>query len=162
MTNDERSRDSIWTLEAEFRNRVLRWWKECKEKGIELLIYCGYRSPEEQDKLYAQGRKAKGKIVTHARAGESFHNYGRAIDYVPLINGKVAWEAVSIYRKAQVIGRDFGLRSLSWELPHLEDALASSWRVLAKTPKIEQGAPYKEPASKTKPKTRKIGGRGLR
>lgn len=40
----------------------------------------------EQDKLYAQGRTAPGKIVTNAKGGLSFHNYGLAIDIVLIVD----------------------------------------------------------------------------
>lgn len=42
------------------------------------------RTFEEQKALYAQGRTAKGKIVTNAPAGLSLHNYGLAVDIVLL------------------------------------------------------------------------------
>lgn len=37
-------------------------------------ITCGYRSNEEQARLYAQGRTTPGQIVTHAKPGTSKHN----------------------------------------------------------------------------------------
>lgn len=40
------------------------------------------RTFDEQDKLFAQGRTAPGAIVTKARGGQSFHNYGLAVDIV--------------------------------------------------------------------------------
>ena len=39
-------------------------------RGIEVVITHGYRSVEEQDALFAQGRSSSGNIVTNAR-GES-------------------------------------------------------------------------------------------
>jgi peptidoglycan L-alanyl-D-glutamate endopeptidase CwlK len=44
------------------------------------------RTFNEQSQLYAQGRTKPGKIVTNAKAGLSFHNYGLAIDIVLLID----------------------------------------------------------------------------
>jgi peptidoglycan L-alanyl-D-glutamate endopeptidase CwlK len=41
----------------------------------------GLRSYSEQNKLYAQGRETKGKIVTNAKAGYSMHNFGEALDF---------------------------------------------------------------------------------
>ena len=38
------------------------------------------RTFAEQDALYAIGRTRPGRIVTDAEAGESYHNYGLAID----------------------------------------------------------------------------------
>jgi peptidoglycan L-alanyl-D-glutamate endopeptidase CwlK len=53
----------------------------------------GLRTIEEQDALYAQGRSTKGKIVTNARGGSSYHNYGLAVDFVLIIDGKEAsWD----------------------------------------------------------------------
>lgn len=39
------------------------------------FLTCTYRSPEEQDALYAQGRTTEGQIVTNARRFESGHNF---------------------------------------------------------------------------------------
>jgi peptidoglycan L-alanyl-D-glutamate endopeptidase CwlK len=60
------------------------------EKLIELLAYdglyfgafMGLRSIAEQDALYAQGRTTPGKIVTNAKGGSSWHNFGLAVDLV--------------------------------------------------------------------------------
>lgn len=55
---------------------------EMKSFGYEMRITQGFRSIEEQNRLYAQGRTTKGNIVTNAKGGQSFHNYGVAVDYV--------------------------------------------------------------------------------
>lgn len=44
------------------------------------------RTFNEQQALFNQGRTTPGKVVTNARAGQSFHNYGLAIDIVLLID----------------------------------------------------------------------------
>jgi peptidoglycan L-alanyl-D-glutamate endopeptidase CwlK len=44
------------------------------------------RSFKEQQKLYEQGRVTPGKIVTTAKAGDSWHNYGFAFDIVLLVD----------------------------------------------------------------------------
>lgn len=49
-------------------------------KGIYVCVAQAYRSKAEQDALYAQGRTKKGAIVTHARGGQSNHNFGVAVD----------------------------------------------------------------------------------
>lgn len=58
----------------------------------------GWRSPEEQDSLYESGRSRPGKIVTMARAWESWHNYGLAIDAYPCVNGQIIWDDFKLYR----------------------------------------------------------------
>ncbi len=51
----------------------------------------GIRTFDEQTALYAQGRVLGGRIVTHAQAGESPHNYGCATDWVPFIGTTPIW-----------------------------------------------------------------------
>jgi peptidoglycan L-alanyl-D-glutamate endopeptidase CwlK len=51
------------------------------------------RTITEQDALYAQGRTTPGKIVTNAKGGKSYHNFGLAIDICLIIDGKEAsWD----------------------------------------------------------------------
>lgn len=44
------------------------------------------RTNKEQDELFAIGRTKPGKIVTNAKGGQSYHNYGLAIDIVLLVD----------------------------------------------------------------------------
>jgi len=66
--------------------------QKCDEQGIDILITSTYRDAESQDALYAQGRTKPGKIVTNAKAGQSFHNWRVAFDFVPLLYGKPSME----------------------------------------------------------------------
>lgn len=52
------------------------------KENVEIRITHGYRSISFQNDLYAQGRTKPGAIVTSARGGYSYHNYGLAIDFV--------------------------------------------------------------------------------
>ena len=63
-------------------------------RGVPILITQGMRTIAEQNALYAQGRTKKGAIVTNARGGSSYHNYGLAIDFALLLpDGKsVSWD----------------------------------------------------------------------
>ncbi|MGM0902487.1 MAG: M15 family metallopeptidase [Bacillota bacterium] len=63
------------------------------EDGIKVVITDDFRSFHEQDKLYAKGRSGEGNIVTHAKAGESLHNYGLAVDFALITSGdQVIWD----------------------------------------------------------------------
>jgi len=55
---------------------------EMKRLGHEVRVVEGFRSLERQKELYEQGRTTPGAVVTNAKAGESFHNYGVAVDFV--------------------------------------------------------------------------------
>src|SRR5262249_30820083 len=59
-----------------------------------------FRSFDKQTEIYNQGRTTPGKIVTHARAGESYHNYGLAADIAfNTANGGIAWPEKGDYAK---------------------------------------------------------------
>lgn len=46
-----------------------------------IRVVQGIRTIQYQHYLYAQGRTRPGKIVTNAKGGRSFHNYGLAFDF---------------------------------------------------------------------------------
>lgn len=50
------------------------------------------RTFKEQAEIYAKGRTAPGKIVSNARPGRSWHNYGMAVDIVLLVGGGALWD----------------------------------------------------------------------
>jgi peptidoglycan LD-endopeptidase CwlK len=88
----------------------------CSVHGIDLLIYCTYRSNDEQAAEYAKGRTAPGKIVTYAKPGQSKHNHtinGRpaalAYDAVPLVGGKAAWSDAALLQRMGELGEQAGL-----------------------------------------------------
>lgn len=60
--------------------------------GIKLRVAQATRTIAQQNALYAQGRTAPGRIVTNAKGGESYHNYGLAIDVIEIKNGKTNWK----------------------------------------------------------------------
>src|SRR5678815_3524889 len=54
--------------------------------GIVIRVSQGMRTFEEQAALYELGRTKAGKIVTKAKPGSSYHQYGLAVDLVELVN----------------------------------------------------------------------------
>ena len=81
----------------------------CDSIGIDVIITSTYRDLESQSALYAQGRTTKGDIVTNAKAGQSFHNYRVAFDFVPIIGGKCIWNDISLFTKCGRIAEALGL-----------------------------------------------------
>ena len=66
---------------------------ETRKLGINIIVTDGFRSDEEQNRLYNQGRSTAGQVVTNAKAGESMHNYGLAIDFaLRTKDGGVIWD----------------------------------------------------------------------
>jgi peptidoglycan L-alanyl-D-glutamate endopeptidase CwlK len=79
-------------LIPEVRAKVEAWHAACLARGVEMLVYCTRRTAIEQEALYAKGRTEPGPKVTNAAAWQSWHQYGRAIDAVPLDAGKAVWK----------------------------------------------------------------------
>lgn len=78
-------------LDPKFALKLDRFEKTLDEHGIKVIFTWGFRSIDEQNKLYAKGRTAPGNVVTNAYGGYSWHNYGLAADYAFVVNGKVTW-----------------------------------------------------------------------
>jgi hypothetical protein len=135
---------AIGTLDVGFQKQVRGWVNEMVTSRIEPLIYCGRRTMEEQAALYAKGRTAGGRIVTKAKPGESYHNYGLAFDWVPLKqSGKNAdlwiadWNNETAFRLGEHVGVTFELVAISWETGHLQSSKFKSWRDISRKP-VEQ------------------------
>lgn len=115
-----------------------------REIGIRIMITDGYRSDEEQNRLYSKGRSTEGNIVTNARAGESLHNYGLAIDFaLRLKDGSVIWDmeydgngnGKSDWLEVVAIAKDLGFEwGGDWtnfpDYPHLQMDFGLSLREL--------------------------------
>lgn len=73
---------------------VFQSFLKAVEVGLNITprISSGLRTFEEQTKLYNQGRTTPGKIVTNSKAGQSYHNYGLAIDLaIVKEDGSIDW-----------------------------------------------------------------------
>ncbi|MDR7270646.1 hypothetical protein J2X20_003304 [Pelomonas saccharophila] len=94
------------------------------QQSLPFRVFEAYRSPERQNWLYEQGRTRPGGKVTNARAWESFHQYGLAVDFVLFENGQWSWDdsgpRAGHWRKLRELIDQVGLHSLSWEVPHAE------------------------------------------
>ena len=82
----------------------------CASRNFGVKIYLTYRTNEEQDALYAQGRTTPGKIVTNAKGGESYHCYGMAFDAAPLNEDlTINWTDNGLYSQMGAIGKECNL-----------------------------------------------------
>lgn len=76
-----------------------------------LFIVQSFRSAADQAVLYAQGRTTPGKIVTHAKPGSSYHEWGLAFD-VAIANaaGQPSWpNDVALWTQIGRFGEELGL-----------------------------------------------------
>lgn len=114
---------------------------KCDAAGVDVLITSTLRDNESQNALYAQGRTTAGKIVTKAKAGQSYHNYGCAFDFVPMVNGKAQWNNVALFVKCGAIAKSVGLEwAGDWktfkEYPHCQYTGGLHWKDLMAGKKI--------------------------
>jgi peptidoglycan LD-endopeptidase CwlK len=80
--------------------------------GVLIRVTQGLRTWEEQEKLYAQGRSEPGETVTNAPPGSSYHNYGLAVDVVPMTATGPDWNVSHpIWRQIVEAGKSVGLDS---------------------------------------------------
>lgn len=98
--------------------------------GYPWLVDQGLRTFPEQAALYAQGRTVPGNIVTYSPPGTSYHNWGVAVDQVPVINGIIDWKYD--YSKLRPLAIKHGL-GMGLDFPHpdydhFENRFGLNWR----------------------------------
>lgn len=75
--------------------------------NVKFRVTQALRTIAEQDGLYAQGRTVGGSIVTNARGGKSYHNYGLAFDVAIIENNGVIWDSPE-YKNLSTIASNYG------------------------------------------------------
>ncbi len=146
------------------RNEIKKIIEECDNAltgRARVRITQGLRTFKEQDDLYAIGRNRPGKKVTNAKAGQSIHNYGLAVDICLIIDGKTAsWNTVKDWDNDKVADwyecvKIFAKHGWDWggnwktfkDLPHFEKKnisfsngiVKTNWRTLSKMLKDKNG-----------------------
>lgn len=96
---------SLESLHPYFRDKVQQLIQIAGDKGIILAIVETYRTRAKQAEY-----KSMGKRYTRTGAGNSKHQYGLAVDVVPIVNGQAQWHNMQLWRKVGVIGERLGLR----------------------------------------------------
>jgi peptidoglycan LD-endopeptidase CwlK len=146
---DKPTQDRIAKLHPSVRLEVTQIIQECHlalTGKAKVRITQGLRTFAEQDALYQQGRTSAGKKVTNAKAGQSVHNFGFAIDICLIIDGKIAsWDTAKDWDNDQVADwyecvKIFAKHGWEWggnwkkfkDLPHFDKKGYNNWRKLAK------------------------------
>lgn len=100
--------DKLAMLHPKMRGQARKFVESARKLGIDLRVTSTYRSIAKQNELYGYGRTDKSKgIVTNARGGQSYHNYGLAMDVVPYVDGKPDWK--TDWAKLGALGKAHGL-----------------------------------------------------
>lgn len=102
--------------------------------GITLRVVQGLRTFAQQQAIYDQGRTKPGAIVTKAKAGQSYHNYGLAVDVVPVYKNGTALDWDYHFEKLVPYAAKYGI---TWggnfpapDADHFENKMGHGWRDL--------------------------------
>jgi peptidoglycan L-alanyl-D-glutamate endopeptidase CwlK len=152
--DDQITLDRIKLLHPKLRDEALELYREANAAiSPKVMLRFAYtiRTFAEQDGLYALGRTKPGKVVTNAKGGDSYHNYGLAFDIVLLIdkdgNGTfetASWDTltdfdhdgISDWREIVNIAKQYGWAcGIDWKFtdaPHFEKTFGYSVKQLYK------------------------------
>lgn len=131
---DKISIQRVRLLHPDIREDVTNFVTDAENAlDVTLRITQGLRTIEEQNALYAQGRTTPGRKVTNAKGGQSYHNWGLAIDLAELKDGKINWafKYEQLLPFAEKYGFAWGghFKSLV-DKPHFEKTFGNHWRQL--------------------------------
>lgn len=100
---------SLSSLNPYVASLARRFLALTREKGLDVRITTAFRSWDEEDRLFAQGRTTPGQIVTNARGGDSYHNWGLAFDAAPFENGQISTDQEKFMEMGR-LGMQVGLK----------------------------------------------------
>jgi hypothetical protein len=93
------------SLHPYFRDQIIELIRQCKSKGIELAVVEAYRTPSKQNEYRSMGKK-----YTRSSGGYSKHQYGLAIDIVPIVDSVAVWDNLALWKRIGITGEKLGLR----------------------------------------------------
>ena len=109
-TFDARTEKNIRTLMTEVQALCRASLARIRASGLDARVISGTRTYAEQNALYRQGRFGNsGLRVTNAKAGQSWHNFGRAWDIGIFENGKYLTDGPE-YAQAAPFGKIPGVQ----------------------------------------------------
>ena len=129
QTWDTHTNTRIQEIHPDLRTTVANFINHMESThGMQLRVGNNpFRTFAEQDAEYARGRTAPGGIVTNARAGQSYHNYGLAVDVVE-VHPHYGYEKGYDQRRWDTIGQEAINAGFVWggnfttivDKPHIE------------------------------------------
>jgi peptidoglycan L-alanyl-D-glutamate endopeptidase CwlK len=159
MNQDKITLQRIGTLHTAIRSEVRQLYLNicgCLNDKVMCRFAYTFRSIEEQNEIYAQGRTKPGNIVTNAKGGRSYHNYGLAFDIVMLLDkdgngtfetaswntsldfdkdGKADWQEV--VELCKQYGWEWG--DTFRDYPHFQKTFGHTWKELSLMKKDKDG-----------------------
>jgi peptidoglycan L-alanyl-D-glutamate endopeptidase CwlK len=129
---DNISEARLGEVHPKLAERVRQMAEMLEGENIIIRVVQSQRSWAEQAALYAEGRDADGnvidksRVVTNAKPGTSWHNFGLAVDVAPFDGGVPDWNPDHpAWKRIVAVGESVGLLSGStWrtfpDWPHFQ------------------------------------------
>ena len=95
----------LTSLHPYFRDQIIKLINTCRRKGIELAVVETFRTRAKQSEYFSMGSE-----YTLTKGGKSRHQYGLAVDVVPIVKGKPQWDNKYLWKKIGIVGESLGLR----------------------------------------------------
>jgi hypothetical protein len=141
---DAQTQAKLDSLQPDFADRTKQWIQGMRAAGYDPVLTYGYRSPQEQQKLYEKHLAGGPQAVAPPM---SYHTYGRAFDWMNRgPDGKLQEENDKAYQFGQKLATNYKLTGIgAGDNDHIQDANYKSWKDL---PRSEYGnvAPKQQPA----------------
>lgn len=147
MALNQYSLNRLATLQPTVQPIFKAFLDACQAAGIPCEIVQGTRTHAEQADIYNDGRTEPGRVVTNAKPGDSYHQYGLAVDVVPVAYKNMKdWNPEGPYwAKIGAIGKGLGLTwGGSWpkpDKPHFQLTAAPLAELKAYWEKFKQVMP---------------------
>jgi peptidoglycan L-alanyl-D-glutamate endopeptidase CwlK len=103
------SSNDLSSLHPYVASLARRFLELTKEHNLDVRITTAFRSWDEEDRLFALGRTVPGQVVTNARGGDSYHNWGLAFDAVPYEGGEISTDQQKFLQMGH-LGQQVGLQ----------------------------------------------------
>ncbi|MCP4440356.1 MAG: hypothetical protein GY810_15530 [Aureispira sp.] len=101
-TWDSHTNRRVKTLDGRVKGAAIKFVNNVQSQlGLKIRVTSALRTVAEQDALFKKGG------VTKARGGQSYHNYGLAIDIVEIAGGKALWSNPN-WGKIAAVGKALG------------------------------------------------------
>lgn len=169
MQKNQRTQTLVQTLTPEAALVISEMLEAAYGIGMNIQIHSAYRSPAEQDGIYAQGRTKPGKIATNAKGSpipQSTHCYKVAVDchFDNNEDGVAEWNP-EFYQKVWTacVAKGLDKKGLRWagnwenfkESAHFEVSHGKTWQEMAAAAGYKVAIPAAKPVAEVKPAGKK-------
>lgn len=139
---DSNSEARLLNVHPKLSEKIHTLAEMLSQESIEIRVVQAFRTWVQQHALWLQGRapleavnecrlncgmeiisQSQNNRVTRADSGQSWHNYGLAVDVAPFRDGAPIWDDQDpSWKRIVAVGESLGLRSgISWrDEPHFE------------------------------------------